>query len=169
VRRDRIDGLVPRYVGGGSLAPGSPGNNDPIEGVRVAFNPAASRFEYGMRNPAIYAGIVYAIEYLNNLGWDAIATNEREISTLLKQRLAAIDGVKVQTPMLWENSSAIVNISIDGITGSDLRARLWNDWKIVQRSVGWPDGVRLSVAYWASVEDVDRVIEAVTAIRNETP
>jgi selenocysteine lyase/cysteine desulfurase len=167
VRQDRIPRLIPRYVGGGSLEKVVPGNNDPIEGVEVAFNPAASRFEIGMRNPAVYAGIVYAIDYLNAIGMDAIAEHAREMSTLLKRRLAAIDGVKVQTPMDWNDSSAVVNFTIEGVPGNDIRARLWNDWKIVQRAVGWPDGVRLSVAYFLSPEDVDRVVEAVTKIRDD--
>jgi selenocysteine lyase/cysteine desulfurase len=166
IRRDRIGKLVPRYVGGGSLAEGVPGNNDSFEGVTVAFHPTASRFEFGMRNPAVYAGIVHAIDYLNAIGWDAIEAHERETSTLLKTRLAALDGVSVQTPESWENSSGLVNFKIDGVSGNDIRDRFWNDFKIVQRAVRWPDGVRLSTAYFSSPEDVDRVVEAVTKIRD---
>lgn len=166
IRRDRIAGLIPRYVGGGSLSDPAPQNPEPLDDFKVAFNPAASRFEYGMRNPTVYSGIVAAIDYLDGIGIEAIADHERQVSTLLKKRLAAIDGVVVQTPIDWESSSAIVNFTIKAMTGNDIRTRLWNDWKIVQRAVGWPDGVRLSIAYFTSPEDVDRVIAAVTAIRD---
>jgi selenocysteine lyase/cysteine desulfurase len=167
VRRDRISDLLPRYVGGGTLDRGAPGNDDPIDGVQVSFNPTAARFEIGMRNPAVYAGIRYAIEYLNGIGWDPIADHERETVTAAKRRLAAIEGVRVQTPSPWDQSSAVLNFAIDGVSGDDVRSRLWNDWRIVQRAVRWPEGVRLSIGYFASPEDLDRVVEAVTKIRDD--
>lgn len=166
VRKDRLDELTPRYVGGGSLADGFPWDKlDQPEDVRVAFHPTATRFEYGMRNPALYAGVVLAVDYLANIGWQAIADHERALVTDLKRRLAAIDGVTVQTPLAWEHSSAIVNFKIAGISGRDLNQRFWDDWKIVQRAVRDPEGIRLSVAYFTAPEDVDRVIEAVRSIR----
>src|SRR6202011_6184696 len=48
IRRDRIAELIPRYVGGGSLSDPAPKNPEPLDNFKVAFNPAASRFEYGM-------------------------------------------------------------------------------------------------------------------------
>lgn len=167
VRKDRLDELTPRYIGGGSLADGFPWDQlDQPEEVRVAFNPTATRFEYGTRNPALYAGIVRAIDYLAEIGWQAIADHERDMVTTLKQRLAAIDGVTVQTPMEWERSSALVNLKINGVSGPDLNKRFWDDWKIVQRAVREPEGVRLSVGYFTSPQDIDHVIEAVRAIRS---
>ncbi len=166
VRKDRLDELTPRYVGGGSLAEGFPWDRlDHPEDVRVQFHPTATRFEYGMRNPAVYAGIVSAVEYLARIGWQAIADHERSMVTLLKKRLAAIEGVHLQTPLEWEHSSALVNFRIDGISGRDLSKRFWDDWKIVQRPVRDPDGIRLSIGYFTSPEDIDRVVEAVKSIR----
>jgi len=165
VRQDRLDELTPRYVGGGSLAGFPYDALDRPDQIRVEFAPAASRFEYGMRSPAVYAGIVSAIDYLNGIGWSAIVDHERQINALLKQRLLETPGVRVQTPAAWENSSALLNFAVDGVSGHDLSARLWNDFKIVQRAVRDPDGVRLSTAYFSAPQDVDRVIEAVAAIR----
>ena len=166
IRKDRLDELTPKYVGGGSLADGFPWDQlDHPETIRVSFAPSASRFEYGMLNPALYVGIVAAVNYLDGIGWQAIADHERELVTQLKHRLSAIDGVTVQTPLNWEHASAILNFKIDGVTGKDLNLRLWNDWKVVQRAVRDPDGVRLSVGYYTSSDDLDRIVEAVTSIR----
>lgn len=168
VRKDRLAELTPRYVGGGSLTEGFPWDRlDHPETVRVQFAPTATRFEYGMRNPALYAGIVSAVDYLAGLGWQAIADHERAMATLLKQRLAAIDGVTVQTPMEWERSSALVNFRLKGISGRELSRRFADDWQIVQRAVREPEGIRLSIAYFTAPEDIDRVIEAVTTIRQQ--
>jgi selenocysteine lyase/cysteine desulfurase len=166
VRKDRLDDLTPRYVGGGSFDQFPYEQLDQPETIQVAFAPSASRFEFGMRSPAVYAGLSAAIDYLNEIGFQAIADHEREINSLLKRRLAETPGVVVQTPMEWERSSALVNFRVEGVSGRDLGAKLWNDWKIVQRPVREPSGVRLSTAYFSSPEDVDRVIEAVTAIRD---
>ncbi len=165
VRRDRLADLTPRYVAHGALAEPTPHNLTPLENFRVTFVPAAAKFEFGMRNPALYAGICQAIDYLAALGWEEIAAHERAVSSLLKRRLAELDGVTVQTPFEWERSSALVNFRVAGVAGTELSKRLWDDWKIVQRAVLAPEGVRLSTAYFSSSEDVDRVIEAVQAIQ----
>jgi selenocysteine lyase/cysteine desulfurase len=165
VRKDRLNELTPRYIGGGSLAdfPWSQLSNH--ESIRVEFHPSASRFEYGMRNPAVYAGLTHAIDYLEALGWDAIRDHERHMATVLKQRLASIPGLKVQTPMDWAASSAIVNVAVEGVSGADVSKRLWDDFKIVQRAVREPNGVRISCNYFVNESDLDRLADALIVIR----
>jgi selenocysteine lyase/cysteine desulfurase len=166
IRRDRIDELEPAYVGGGSLEGTFPwGEINAPEKIRVKFAPNAAKFEYGMRNPAIYFGLSKAIDYLNDLGWSAIAEHEREMATRLKERLGKVPGVRVQTPRSWEHSSSIVNFGLEGVPGKDLSKRLWDEFQVVQRAVRDPDGVRISNAYWATDEDHDRLIAAVEKIR----
>jgi selenocysteine lyase/cysteine desulfurase len=165
IRRDRLDDVVPAYVGGGSLADGFPWGQLADPGAIVAqFAPNAAKFEYGMRNPAIYAGLSRAIDYLAGIGWDAIAAHERAMVTRLKQRLGELPGVRVQTPTAWEHSSAIVNLAVDGVPGRELSKRLWDEYRVVQRAVRDPDGVRISNAYFAADEDHDRLIDAIRTI-----
>jgi selenocysteine lyase/cysteine desulfurase len=168
IRQDRLDELTPRYIGGGSLAAPGPTNEEAIHELRPDFAASASRFEFGMRNPVLYAGIVTAIDYLNELGWDAIVEHEKTMSALLKKRLGETEGAIVQTPLDWESSSAIVNLSIEGVGGDEIRQRFWDDFRIVQRAVRVPSGVRISCAYFSAPEDIERVVEAVTAIRRAT-
>lgn len=168
VRKDRLDELTPRYVGGGSLAEGFPWEQlDQPEAIRVRFQPTATRFEYGMRNPALYAGIVFAVDYLAGLGWQAIVDQERAMVSELKRRLSTIDGVTLQTPIAWEHSSQILNLKIEGIAGRELSERFWNEWQIIQRAVREPEGIRLSIAYFTGPEDLDRVVEAVRTIAGD--
>ena len=107
--------------------------------IVAQFAPSASKFEYGMRNPAIYAGLSRAIDYLAGIGWEAIAAHERELATRLKQRLGELPGVRVQTPAAWEHSSAIVNLAVDGVPGRELSKRLWDEYRVVQRAVAVRD------------------------------
>lgn len=166
IRQDHLDELIPRYVGGGTLTQPTPyGRVANPEQFRVTFTPAASRFEFGTSSPVLYKGITYAVDYLENVGWEAIAEHEREITNLLKRRLNEIEGVTVHTPMSWEASSGLVNFAVQGISGPDLSRRFRDEFKIVQRAVRDPEGVRLSCAYFSSPEDVERVVSAVKAIQ----
>src|SRR5688572_9028786 len=93
VRKDRLDTLTPQYVGGGSLDEGFPwAEIDRPETIRVKWHPSAARFEYGMRNPAVYAGLSLAIEHLNAIGWSAIRAHQRRQTQRLKERLPSCRG-----------------------------------------------------------------------------
>jgi selenocysteine lyase/cysteine desulfurase len=165
VRGDRLDGLAPAYVGGGSLDEGFPWSDlDRPETIQVRFHPTAARFEYGMRNPAIYAGLSLAIDYLEGLGWEPIRRHQRAMTDRLKARLGELAGARVQTPLDWERSSAIVNLALEGVPGRELSQALWNDHRIVQRAVREPDGVRISTGYCSSDEDHDRLIAALEQV-----
>lgn len=166
IRRDRLEGVTPAYVGGGSLAGDFPhAQLAQPETIRVQFAPNAAKYEYGMRNPATYFGLNRAIDYLAEVGWDAIAAHERAMADRLKARLGELPGVRVQTPRRWEDSSAIVNVGVDGVPGKELSKRLWDEFKIVQRAVRDPDGVRISNAYFCADEDHDRLIGAIKAVQ----
>lgn len=121
----------------------------------------AARYEMGTRAWHLHAGLAAAIEYQAALGWDAIAAHIREMSTLVKQELAAVPGVTVCTPVDWESSSGLVTFSVDGLNGVDVSATLWSDYRIAQRRVEVPSAVRISCAYFMDDEDVSKVVSAV--------
>jgi len=166
VHRDRLDELVPAYVGGGSFGVDFPWTRlDRPEEIHAEWAAGATRFEYGMRNPALYAGLRLAIDHMSGIGWDEIRRHQRRITDALKARLAAIPGVRVQTPADFDASSPILNFAVDGISGRDLSQRLWNEHRVVQRAVREPMGVRLSNGYCTSTDDHDRLVAAIEAIR----
>jgi selenocysteine lyase/cysteine desulfurase len=165
IRRDRLDQLHPAYVGGGSFADFPYDKLDTPDQIRVEFAPNAARFEFGMRNPAIYLGLSRAMDYLGGIGMEAIAEHERQMADRLKSRLAELPYVRVQTPRAWEASSAIVNFAVEGVKGRELSKRLWDDARVVQRAVRDPDGVRISNAYFCADEDHDKLIAAIKRIK----
>lgn len=167
IRRDQLDSVIPAYVGGGALADGlGVGSPDAPESITVRFLAAAQKFEYGMRNPAVYAGLSRAIDYLAGLGWEAVEAHGRAVSDALKARILATAGLRLQTPLAWERSSPIVNVAVEGIAGADLSKRLWEEFRIVQRAVREPNGVRISCAYFVGAEDIDHLVAALVAIRD---
>lgn len=165
IRTDKLDSLTPAYVGGGSFAEGFPWDKlgEPAS-VTFEWAPGAARFEYGMRNPATYAGLNFAIDHLDSLGWKSIHSHQRSMTEDLKRRLGAVPGIRIQTPMSWSDSSPIVNVAVEGVRGRDVSQKLWNDYAIVQRAVRDPDGVRISTGYCTTTADHDRLIQALTVI-----
>lgn len=93
----------------------------------IEFKRDAARYEYGTRARHTSAALADAIDYFGGIGWDAVTQHMRSMSELAKERLAAIPGVTIVTPMKWEASSGIVVFSVEGWSGADLRFKLRDD------------------------------------------
>ncbi len=132
--------------------------------VEMVPLPSARRFEYGTRNFAPYAGLAAALTYRGRLGADAIEAHQAALSTQLKRDLAAIPGVTVHTPPAWEDACGIVTFSLAGWKGEALSKVLWDDYRIIQRRVEVPSGVRVSVAYFNNAADYVYLCEAIEHI-----
>lgn len=127
----------------------------------VKYAERASRYEMGTRAWHLHAGLTAAIEYQAALGWDAIASHIASMSTLVKQELARLPGVTVHSPMDWEASSGLVTFSVEGLSGVEASAKLWEEYRIAQRRVECPSAVRISCAYFTDDEDVSKIVAAV--------
>lgn len=104
VRQELIERIQPILVGDGSITPRfdralfgeHPADSD------WTFEPTARRFEYGTRNWHTFAALPDAIDYLADLGWDAIERHTATLSTQLKEWLQEIPGITLHTPLAWE-------------------------------------------------------------------
>lgn len=171
VRPEAAEQVEPMHVGDGAVAPAF---DRRALGERVAegdwsFAPDATRFEFGTRNWHTFAALPAAIDYLADLGWDAIQQHGRDLSGELKRRLAADPGLTLRSPVAWEDSSALVTFSLAGWRGEDLSGALWERFRLIQRRVQDPSGVRISCAYFNDEADLDRLIRAVRDLRDGTP
>ncbi len=161
VAAERLDELEPRF-GAGTYTLG-PLRETYTDGVSPHLTPvpSARRFEYGTRNFSPAAGLDAALRYRETLGPAAIEAHQAALSTRLKRDLAAIPGVTVHTPLAWERSCGLVAFSLAGWHGTDLSRLLWDEYRVIQRRVERPSGVRVSVAYFTSDADCARLCEVV--------
>jgi selenocysteine lyase/cysteine desulfurase len=127
----------------------------------IKYANTASRYEMGTRAWHLHAGLTAAIEYQAALGWEAIESHIAAMSTLVKQELSKIPGVTLHSPLEWEASSGLVTFSIEGMSGEEASAALWEDYRIAQRRVECPSAVRISCAYFMDDEDISKVVAAV--------
>ena len=91
------------------------GGGDMIRDVRrdaVEYNDAPMKFEAGTPGIVQTIGLGVALEYMMNIGMDAIAAHEREICDYAKQRLAGLNWLQVQGNSATKG--AIFSFTLDG-------------------------------------------------------
>jgi selenocysteine lyase/cysteine desulfurase len=155
VREDMIPELKPTQVSGQAVV----SNHDPyrIETISSSMD----KFLLSSTSVAIQTGMLEAIKFVQGVGLDEIETRDLDLATSLKQALAEIPGVTVQSPMGREDSSGLVTFAIDGLEPPEAVSRLWERHKIECRQVAFPSCVRVSLHFFNTQEEVDQIVDAV--------
>jgi cysteine desulfurase/selenocysteine lyase len=101
---------MPPWQGGGSMI-------DRVTFERTTYAPPPTRFEAG--TPAIVEaiGLAVAIDYVENIGRDAIDAHERKLTVLARDELRRINSVRLFGP---EDSAGIVSFELQGVHPHDL-------------------------------------------------
>lgn len=136
---------------------------------RLSLADTAQRYEFGTRAWHLFGALKDAIDYLDDLNWASIEAHMARLTDYLKAELAEIPGVTVHTPISWEASSGLTTFSVAGWHGEELSKHLWNHHHIAQRRVEAPSSVRISCAYFTTIDDLDILVERVRdAARTQT-
>ena len=85
----------------------------------------------------------------------------------LNAGIAETKGATLRSPESPEFSTGIVTFSIDGLSGADLNAQMWERWLVLGRPALKQSAMRLSTAFFTSDQEVDTVISAIGVIANE--
>ena len=132
-----------------------------METGTVVFPEVAQKFEFGARNLPLRIGYGRTLRYIEGIGLEAIEAQVRDTVEYFRHCLTEIPGARVQTP---ERSSAgAVNVAIEGADQAALRRLLWERHRIVATSPA--GGLRFSVAFFSTREEVDRVVAALRQAR----
>jgi cysteine desulfurase / selenocysteine lyase len=111
-RRDLLDELPP-FLGGGEM----------IETVwmeRSTYAPPPHKFEAGTMPIAEAAGLAAAIDYLSEIGLDAVHAHEQRLLGQALGRLAEIDGVRILGPAGPADRGSAVSFVVDGVHPHDV-------------------------------------------------
>ena len=158
VRREALPRLAVRRSGAHA-----PAKVDPAAGT-FAFPDAARKFEFGARNLPLRIGYGRALRYLSGIGLAGIETHVRGAVRYFKERVAEIPGARVQTPASF--CAGAINVAFDGADPRALQQRLWEAHRTVV--VNPAGGLRFSIAFFTTQEDMDRVVDAIKDIRKNT-
>lgn len=152
---------LPPYQGGGEMI-------KEVSFERSTFADLPHKFEAGTPNIADGIALGTAIDYLNSIGFDAIAQHENELLKYATDRLLEIDGLKIWGTALEKGPVISFNIAnlhpydvgtiVDkrGIavrTGHHCAQPIMNFCSIVGT-------VRASFAFYNKKEEIDKLVEA---------
>ena len=158
IRKELIPQVEPTFVAGRALLP----SDDPYR-----FEPNTSsmdKFLVTSTSTPLRAGMLEAINFIQRIGVKEIERRNLDLAASLKRTLQEIPGVKVLSPLDEASSSGLVSFSINGVDPKLAVARLWDQHRIVARSVSYPPCMRVSLHFFNTDEELDQVVAAVRSL-----
>ncbi|SHI42283.1 cysteine desulfurase / selenocysteine lyase [Flavobacterium terrae] len=154
--------MLPPYMGGGEMI-------KEVTFEKTTYADLPHKFEAG--TPNIADGIVLgtAIDYLNEVGFENIQKQEKELLSYATEKLLEIEGLKIFGTS--ENKTSVVSFNIEGIhpydigtiidklgiavrTGHHCAQPIMNYFNI-------PGTIRASFSFYNTKEEIDTFVEAV--------
>ncbi len=153
---------LPPYQGGGEMIA-------EVTFEKTTYAALPHKFEAG--TPNIAGGIAFgaALDYMNNIGFDAISRYEHELLTYATEQLLTIEGLKIYGTS--SNKTAVISFNIEGLhpydigsildklgiavrTGHHCAQPIMDFYKI-------PGTVRASFSFYNTKEEVDILVAGV--------
>lgn len=158
---------LPPYQGGGEMI-------KEVTFDKTTYADLPHKFEAG--TPNICGGIAFgaALDYVNNIGYDAIAKHEKELLDLATKELRKIDGLYIYGDVA--NKTSLISFNIEGLHPYDIGTIL-DQMGIAVRTghhcnqpimdfFNIPGTVRASFAFYNTTEEVEALVKAVKKAKN---
>lgn len=164
-RRELLDEMPP-YQSGGNMI-------NRVSWEETTWNVVPYKFEAGTSNMAGAIGLGEAVEWISEIGLDAIAAHEGELLDYATQKLCSINGFRpIGTA---PNKASVLSFLIDGTHPNDV-AHLIDTQGVAVRSghhccmplmnrYGIPGTLRASFAVYNTREEVDALYESLNFAR----
>ncbi|MFL1894492.1 aminotransferase class V-fold PLP-dependent enzyme [Aquimarina sp. 2-A2] len=153
---------LPPYQGGGEMI-------DQVTFEKTTYAGLPHKFEAGTPNICGVIAFGTALDYMNTIGFDAIASYEKELLDYGTQQLLQIDGLKIYGTSV--NKTSVISFNIEGIhpydigsivdklgvavrTGHHCAQPIMDFYKI-------PGTVRASFSFYNTKEEIDILVTSV--------
>ncbi|MDY5784521.1 MULTISPECIES: SufS family cysteine desulfurase [unclassified Corynebacterium] len=160
--RAELLNTLPPFLTGGSMI-------EVVEMERSTYAPAPQRFEAGTQMTSQVVGLGAAVEFLEEVGMDAIQAHEHRLTALALERLQAIDGLTIAGPVTAENRGGAISFGVAGLHPHDLGQVLDSEGVAIRTGhhCAWPAHRALSVQSTARASfylyNTEQEIEALAA------
>lgn len=127
-----------------------------------------SRLHAGMPPISAIMATPTALDFHERLGGAAVKWARLDwLRKYWTERVAGLPGLQLLTPK--EDAGALAAFSIDGMSARELQAALLERFGVftVERSVGFTDVVRATVAITTETRELDRLVEGLTVLAQE--
>jgi cysteine desulfurase/selenocysteine lyase len=155
---------MPPYQAGGSMI-------DRVTFAKTTYAPPPTRFEAGTPHIVGVLGLHAAIDFVDNIGLEAIHAHETALVTRTREALAGINSVRLFGP---ENSAGIVSFAIEGVHPHDIGTIL-DEAKVAIRAghhcaqplmetLGVEATARASFGVYNGARDVDALVKGIERV-----
>jgi cysteine desulfurase/selenocysteine lyase len=166
-RREFLDDLPP-FLGGGEMI-------DEVTMAGSTYAVLPHKFEAGTPPIAEAVGLGAAVDYLNDLGMDAVADHEHELTSYALSRLKAIDGVRIIGPSDPVDRGGAISFALLDIHPHDV-GQVLDDSGVAVRvghhcarpaclRYGVPATTRASVHLYTDRADIDALADGLVRVR----
>jgi cysteine desulfurase/selenocysteine lyase len=163
--RGELLAQMPPWQGGGAMI-------EKVTFEGTTYLPPPARFEAGTPHIVGAIGLHAAIEWVENLGLDAIHAHEAALVAETRAALSAIPGVTVYGP---ESSAGIVSFNVDGVHPHDT-ATILDDAGVAVRAghhcaqplmrwLGVPATARASFAAHSDSSDIEALVGGIEQVK----
>jgi len=142
----------------------------------ATWNDVPHRFEAGTPMIAEAAGLTAAVDYLEELGLDAVRDHEVSLGATFLSALAATDGITVHGPEDMAERGAAISFSVAGVHPHDVGAMLdargvcvrvgHHCCKPLMRELGLNSTVRASLHVYNDEDDLEPLLDGLAAARD---
>jgi cysteine desulfurase/selenocysteine lyase len=133
------------------------------------------KFEAGTSAVAEAIGLGTAVDWLAEIGMDAVRAHEQEVTAYALDRLAQVEGVNLHGPLDAERRGALVSFELAGVHPHDVAEILGRDGVCIRaghhcaqplmRRLGVTATSRASFAIHSTREEVDRLVEGLEGVQ----
>ncbi len=165
-RRELLESMAP-YQGGGEMI-------HTVGREESTWAEVPHKFEAGTPNIAGAVGMGAAIDFLADVGMDAIAEHERGLMEYALARIGEIDKIRVFGPKSLDERSAVLSFTLGDAHPHDISTILDAEGvavraghhcaQLVMQHFGVSATARASLYLYNTTEDVDRLVEGLTLV-----
>jgi cysteine desulfurase/selenocysteine lyase len=164
-RRELLDKMPP-YQGGGDMI-------SSVTFERTTYNKLPYKFEAGTPNIEGTIGLGAAIDYIENLGMENIASYEHDLLEYATERVSAIPGIRIIGTAA--EKSGVISFLIGDVHPHDIGTILDQEGiairaghhcaQPVMKRFGVPATARASFAMYNTREEVDRLVQGIEKVQ----
>ena len=158
IRRELLPRVHPAHTGGRGM-------ESPVTPDHIVPNPATmDKFLGGSGSIPLQAAFLEATRFIEAIGVENIEARNRQLASRLKAQLKESPRVTVLSPDDGPLSSGLVAFSVEGWESDPMTDHLWENNRIVVRHIEYPAGVRASLHFFNTEDEVDQLAEAVRSL-----
>ncbi len=167
-RRELLAAMPPVLTGGSMV--------QVVTMETTTYADAPQRFEAGTQMVSQTVGLHAAVDYLAELGMDAVAAHEQLLTERLLEGISSVPGVRVLGPTDSRDRLAVVAFSVDGVHPHDV-GQVLDDAGVairvghhcaqpVHQRLGVHASARASAAIYTTEDEIDTFVEQLGKVRS---